>query len=273
MPPNDFDPADLGDAELAIAPQRTSIMAILSLICALICIIPGMGLLATILGISAAVGISGSRGRVGGMGLAIAGIVLGLLFSMLWVGGFLGMRQVMSMFQSSLMAPLSQVMTAIDNGDTKNARAMFSPAANAAITDEQIKAFRDAYQAELGSFKGIPQGFMEFIMGYKDLGQVLQVYQGRPGFIPTPGTFDKGPAAVVLVLDQSGSGKPPTTPQGSFTIPILNILIIAPGGKTIELIPSGVPMIVPPAKKIPPSTPVTPPPTPESPPPAPGSGG
>src|SRR5690349_14731093 len=105
MAQNDFDSGDLGDAELALEPQRTSILAILALICALICIIPGMGLLAAILGISAAIGISGSRGRVGGMGLAIAGIVLGLLFSMIWVGIVLGSRQALGFAQSNLFVP------------------------------------------------------------------------------------------------------------------------------------------------------------------------
>ncbi len=88
----DFDSQEFGD-EIALEPRRTSVMAILSLVCGLVCVVPGIGVLATIFGITSLVGINRSRGRVGGTGLAITGIVLGLLFSMIWIGILYAARQ------------------------------------------------------------------------------------------------------------------------------------------------------------------------------------
>ena len=68
-------------------PERTSALAVLSLILSLACCIPGLGLLGAGLGVGALIGISGSRGRVGGKGLAVAGIIVGILVSVAWVGG------------------------------------------------------------------------------------------------------------------------------------------------------------------------------------------
>ncbi len=101
------------DSEIA-APQRTSILAILSLVCSLICLIPGTGVLAAIFGISALVGIRGSRGRVGGTGLAIAGLIVGLLFTMVWIGIVVGMNALMQEFTGKLVAPMNQAIISMD---------------------------------------------------------------------------------------------------------------------------------------------------------------
>jgi hypothetical protein len=270
MPRNDFDPADLGDAELAIEPQRTSILAILSLICSLLCIIPGMGLLATILGISAAVGISGSRGRVGGMGLAIAGIVLGLLFSMLWVGAAIGAKQAFGFFQGNLIGPGGQVMSALDSGDLKGARALFTPDADARITDEELLAFRSAYQAELGLFKSVPQKPLELYAAYREVVQAFKPLQGKQNVFPIPGDFDKGIALIVFTMDP-GAGRQ-SNPPNPKVLPVTNIAVMTPAGKIIELVPSM--LSPPPPRPSAPVPPATPPPAPApDPSKAPGSGG
>ena len=73
--------------------ERTSVMAILSLVCSLICCIPGLGILGSLLGVFALIGIGGSRGRVGGKGLAISGIIIGILMTVIWIGAFIGFNQ------------------------------------------------------------------------------------------------------------------------------------------------------------------------------------
>src|SRR5262245_43405191 len=107
---DDFSPDELG-------PRRTSILAIISLILSLICIIPGFGLLGAIFGLAGLIGIMQSRGRVGGTGLAVAGMILGLLFSAVWIGVGLGMVKAGKFFQGQLMGPLNGAMTAIEAGD------------------------------------------------------------------------------------------------------------------------------------------------------------
>jgi D-xylose transport system permease protein len=62
------------------------VLAILSLVCSLICLIPGLGLLGAILGIAALFSISRSQGAVRGNGMAVTGIIaVGML--MLIVSG------------------------------------------------------------------------------------------------------------------------------------------------------------------------------------------
>lgn len=240
--------ADFGDSELVLVPQRTSILAIFSLICALICIIPGLGVLATIFGIAAIVGISGSKGRVGGTGLAATGIILGLLFSMVWVGMIYGGGKVASIFVGGFAQPTADALMALDNDKITEARAGFTTAANAAITDEELIKFRDAYQADLGVCKGSPTNLVEFIRGYQEAGKAFKNVQGpsrgpsRQDMIPMPINFEKGKAIVIAVFDPKGmdsaKGGPASAPgTPGFKVPLSNIIILTTGGKQYSIKP------------------------------------
>lgn len=238
MDMRDYDGA--AEADLALAPQRTSVLAILALICALICILPGTGLLAVIFGISALVGISSSRGRVGGTGLAVSGLVLGLVFTCLWVAIGIGAYQMANAFGTMFTQPANQSLTALDAGDYKAARSLLSTTAGASISDEQFQKFRSAYQAEMGAFKGVPQGW-EFFAAYGQLGPIMQGMQGRNDVVPVPASFDKGMAVLLLQVDQTGgqrTSKNPTTPVE--LVPAKNFIILTPTKKQIELAPSGI---------------------------------
>jgi len=240
--------ADFGDSELVLVPQRTSILAIFSLIFALICIIPGFGVLATIFGIAAIVGIGGSKGRVGGTGLAAAGIILGLLFSMVWVGIIYGGGKVASMFVGGFAQPTAATLMSLDKNEIAEARASFTAAANATITDEELIKFRDAYQADLGVCKGSPTNLVEFIKGYQASGNALKGVNGsngRPGrqdIVPMPINFEKGQAIVIAVFDpkamNSAQGGTVTVPGSpGFKLPLSNIIILTTGGKHYSIKP------------------------------------
>lgn len=73
--------ADVADEY--VGEQRLSLMALFSLIFSLICFVPGAGLVGALLGIGGLVSIGKSRGRLTGKGLAITGLVLGLILSVL----------------------------------------------------------------------------------------------------------------------------------------------------------------------------------------------
>ncbi|MBL8761979.1 MAG: DUF4190 domain-containing protein [Phycisphaerae bacterium] len=234
------------DSEIA-APQRTSILAILSLVCSLICLIPGTGVLAAIFGISALIGIKGSRGRVGGTGLAVAGLIVGLLFTMIWIGIVIGATKMMQGFTSQFTGPMNQAIVAMDTGDYTRVRTMLTPEANQGATDEQINAFRAAYQGELGSFKGVPTDMIEFFSAYGTVAPMMQNLQGRQGLLPVPGNFDKGPALLLLVMDNTR--QPKENPDGTIAFPITNIVIYSSSGKKYSILPfadamdSGVPAV------------------------------
>lgn len=229
--------AGVGNSDYADAlPQRTSVLAIFALILGLICFLPGAGALAVILGGAALVFISQSRGRLSGTGLAASGIVLGLLFSVIWIGVFVGVRQVSSAFGTQFSQPVGQLVAALQNKDHVAARALFTKASDAKITDEMLDEFGAKVQAELGAFKGMPDGPLDFLKTAMSLGPSMQVLQGRGDTIPLPGKFENGNAVIGIVMDMTaakGGG-----PGGGVQLPVVNLVIVraSPPGTPIWLI-------------------------------------
>jgi hypothetical protein len=204
-------------------PPRTSVMAILSLVFSLVgCCLP-IGLLGSLFGIFSLVGISGSQGRVTGKGLAIAGIIIGLITTGIWGGAYFAVEKGMGVYADMT----GSVLADIEAGDFASARTALSP--NVTFTDEQFTQFHDAYADNLGSFKGTPDGIIELIQTFADpaVGQGMQVVQGRNDIIPIPGIFDQGPALMLFEFDptQTSGDKPLYT----------DIVVILSDGTEIKL--------------------------------------
>lgn len=230
--------ADFGDSDVGVGvlPQRTSILAILSLVCALICIIPGLGVLGVIFGVSALIGISGSRGRVAGTGLAAAGIVLGLLFTMAQVGIFYGATKAAGMFFTSFTAPTAAAIKDLDAGSNDQFRAFLSPEANAAVTDADLAKFRDGYQAAAGKFVSVPDNWSKLIKAYSSVGQSMQNMRGGNNVIPLPIEFDKGYAIVVIHFDEKHMAEGQDDKGNKVAkFKVHNITVRTTDGKTIHL--------------------------------------
>ncbi len=199
--------------------ERVSVMAILSLVMGLICFIPGLGVLGAIFGIAALLFIGGSGGRLSGRGLAIAGIILGLLFTMVQVGLAVGAMSIANTFGSAMVQPSEALVRHIDNREYDQVRAALSGDASTKLTNADIDAFRSAYADSLGGFVSGPKGILDLIQQFSTMGQEMQQMQGRGDMIPLPMTFDKGRAVVGLVVDANAS-KP-----GPSVVPIKNIAI------------------------------------------------
>lgn len=213
-------------------PPRTSALAVTSLVLSLICCIPGLGILGAGLGVGALIGIGGSNGRVGGRGLAVAGIIVGVLVSLAWLGVVLSAQQFMGQASQVLYGTTHSMMTEIEAGDFNAARnRMVGPAANA--TDEQFEAFRDGYRSAYGSFQDIPTGWMEIFAAYAEIGHLIQNYQGTQNLIPIPVSFDSGRALMIAVVSQHGG------PAPGAVIPIEDLWIVLPDGTELRLISSG----------------------------------
>lgn len=213
-------------------PSRTSVLAVLSLVLALICFIPIFPPLAIMLGGAAVLFISTSQGRLRGMGLAITGIVLGLLFTLLWIFIIVGAQQAGSMFTTQFVKPAGSTMAAIQAGDFKTARASFTPAANQHITDAMFADFAKRYQAEVGAFKSTPDSLWELGSAYGQVGPAMNSLQGRQNVIPFPGSFEKGHAAIAIEIDPVAMGNQPS-PNSSFNFPIVNLGVSAVGGQQV----------------------------------------
>lgn len=254
----DIDGPEFGD-EIALEPRRTSVMAILSLVCGLVCVVPGMGVVAAIFGIASLVGISRSRGRVGGTGLAIAGLILGLLFSMVWIGILYVVSQGMSVVAQNLVRPTNEAFVAADNGDFSKIKALFSARAQERMRDEDLAKFHDAVKAQYGAFKRVPDSPIEYWQRLMVVGSEMSNFQGRQDIIPLPVEYEKGWVLLAIQVDNTRSGRSnPPGPGVQSVIPVVNLYAAAPGNTRIDLYPAhAVPALLPPdpAATLPPPTP------------------
>jgi hypothetical protein len=193
--------------EMYAEPERTSIAAILSLVLGLLGCCTGVtSIIGVPLAIFGIVGISRSKGRIGGMGIAIAGLLIGLLSLVIWIGLLFGSKWTFSnIFEKQIMQPTSQVIIDLQSGDFDAVRAnLSSPAADA--TDEELIAFRDGYIGSLGNFVDKPTGWIEYFQGIQKASDGIQGYTPPPGSIPFGMEFDNGTAMVVPFMRQGSNG-------------------------------------------------------------------
>lgn len=235
-----FDPRGFDAETEFLEPERVSILAILGLVFGLLCFLPFFGLLGVIFAIAGLIAINRSRGRLAGTGMAIAGLILGLLFTAIWGAITLGMIGFINMVDKSLVGPANQAIAAIDNQDFATARTQLVPPSQPMATDEAFKALREAYRDELGAFKNIPSG-IELAQSYAGLSKQFQGLKnmngvaGRQDMIPIPANFEKGSALLLLSIEPPNAAKPPP-PGQEFVFKFRNFTLILPSQKVINLI-------------------------------------
>lgn len=171
---NDYDPYQ--------QPQTTNGMAIASLVCSLIICCPLVTILGPILG---AISLSsiGSPPRQKGKGLAMAGIIIGLLTTVISVAAYWqGFRWMMSYIDFVMEGPQPALQSGYAN-DLNGFRAQFH-GAGATATDEQVQAFLNELEARYGTFlsaaideqaggapvtpTGAPNIVMPYILQFRD---------------------------------------------------------------------------------------------------------
>lgn len=200
--------------------SRLSVLAVLSLVFSITCIGAPLGI---IFGVASLFSIASSRGRRHGKGLAIAGVVVGLVFATLLTYAGVGALNLYQQINARGLKPAGEMMAALDANDLKRARVLMSPALSAEATDEAIEGFRSAYQAELGTFKSMPQSLLEWVAMLKSVGQQAQGMQGsnRP-VVPIPAQFSGGTG---LVLFELFIGKPEVRPGDPGCVANIGIVI------------------------------------------------
>ncbi len=221
------------DGDVYEAPPRTSVLAVTSLVLSLICCIPGLGLLGSLFGVGAIIGIGNSRGRVGGRGVAVAGITIGLLVTIAWIGLAVAVYRGIGTVSKLMYGNTNAFMASVENGDFDKARAIVSgPVVSA--SDEQFEAFRDKYRAAYGSFVSVPTKFWsEVLPAYIEIKPQMQPYSGRQNIVPVPAEFDSGRVLLLLIVDPQGNaGK---APQNALSIPLADIWVVLPDGTEARL--------------------------------------
>lgn len=217
------------DAGVPMEPRRTSVLAIISLVLGLICCIPGLPELGVLTGIFAVVLIGGSGGRVGGRGLAIAGIFVGLLSTALQVLVLLGMFQAAKQF-----AVYGEIMEKLAAGDQTGFVSEFDPTVQAEITDERFEAFASEVEAEWGTFDAPLDSLSDYVSAYFDSGDQFQAMQDlqnpQSGILPIPVRYSNGTPVVFFFIPQQNSGMP---------IPLNAAVPLQDGSALIWLLPDG----------------------------------
>jgi len=220
-----------------IEPPKTSVLAIISLVTGIVCCIPGLGLVASLLGSVALIRISGSGGRKSGTGLAVAGIVLGILASVMWVFIAIGAAQVGKMFTQGA----GQIISSMQLTDANSMRVKLSPGAASVVTDARWAQFRSEIEAEIGPIQALPDGMIELLKGYGQVQGAMQSMQlsGRSDQFPVPVRGTTGWALMVIRVDQRGGGASPDPANINFGEIILKqalgVSVILPSGKEVVL--------------------------------------
>lgn len=196
---------DFGD------PIRTSLAAVFSLVFSLICCIPGFGVIGIILGVVALVLISGAGGKLGGKGLAIAGIIVGIAVSAIWAAISFGGLEAYTYYKNSMAPQVESFITTAKSGDYDASRGVLSSGAGGDLSDERIAEFFAAAETQYGRIDNIQPGLGDLIESF---GRVRSQSTGGsfdpndPTAVPFPLYFDSGPAPLWITFDEDTLGTP-----------------------------------------------------------------
>jgi hypothetical protein len=229
-------------------PSRTSVLAIVALVVSIVgccsIIVPGPGAIAAMLGGLSVFFIARSRGRLTGTGIAVTAIVLGLFHTVALIALLVGASQVNSQVGKEFFVPMGQMMTAIEAGDSKGARAMLTPKASAAVTDEMLADFVKSYHASAGTFQKMPESVFETITMAMELGRASKSQRGGGGgtynqhagetTFPLPAKFSQGSALIMIAMDPTLMGQ--KQPGGAKQPTLLNLGVLTLDGKEVWLI-------------------------------------
>lgn len=215
--------------ELPSEPPRTSVLAIVALVLSLICFIPGLSTIGSVLGVFAIILIAKSAGRVKGTGIAVAAILVGLLFSMLQLGLALGVNAAMREY-----ARFGQPVAHIEAGESTQLRGLLTKDTAAALTDADIEAFRQAYTQDAGAFQDVPSGILPVFEAFTQIGDPNQTmnqqnvpYQNP---IPVPGRFANGYRLLWVAVAQNERASSVPLPA------VINMAFVESDGSLVWLI-------------------------------------
>lgn len=217
-------------------PARTSAMAVLSLVCSLVCCIPGLSVLGVLFGGLALLAIAMSGGRVKGVGLAIAGLIVGIVISVVWVMMLVGATQAAGMMNQMV----DPALKAIDARDRDAVHTTFVASAHPTLDETRINDFRAFVASEYGTYERMPDGIGELvgefitIMSDPQVGPATNAAQakyGQSGVFPMPAKFDTGWQAIMVYMD--------STSANSTGMPLLRDLGVVKSDGTIEWLVAG----------------------------------
>lgn len=211
-----FDPYTDGDG--LSRPERTSLLAVFSLLCAIPCCIPGAGVLAAALGGVSLGVIRNARGRLSGRPAAIAAIFIGIFITVVQAALVIGALQSYTFWTNTMAPAAERFVLAAASGDTSLARAALTNDASNDLTDDRLAAFNAAVAAEIGAPTAVAADvedlFDAFTRVYGSSGGAYRGQQAGPGLSSTtPAPFViTGPGGTLLcwvLFDSDSLDNPP----------------------------------------------------------------
>jgi hypothetical protein len=227
--------AAYGNPNEPLPEARTSVLAILSLVTALSCC---LSFLAPFLGGAAILRIGGSGGRRKGSGLAISGIIIGLVITALEVFFIVGAWSLANQ-ATAVFTPISQKIIADDPSSLRNA---VSPTLKTDITDAEWTRFKSEISAELGTLQPPPTSLLELFKQYGEVGKLMQNQQAGANAFPIPLVGDKGKGILLIHLPRNTrvkttSASGPGSPAAAILAEAENFSVILPSGAEVWLVP------------------------------------
>ncbi|MFG0328155.1 MAG: DUF4190 domain-containing protein [Phycisphaerales bacterium JB037] len=222
--------ADFGEPG-PMRPVRTSSLAVASLILGIVCL-PGLGVLAVLIGVIALFAIRASAGRVSGAGLAAGGIVMGLIATTLWVMVVFGVAQFAKMGATQA----DRTLAAIEARDLDALRAQMTPDAAALLSQDRLDAFADEMASQLGA-PGDSAASVGAMLSQLGGLQPAQDRLGSPRLtddmtaFPVPVQFENKRALVMLVINIESGDLFSTGLEGT----IVNVAIATNDGTLLWL--------------------------------------
>lgn len=134
---------------------RLSGLAVASLVCSLIVCCPVVTLIGPLLGLSAIISISAHPAERRGKGLAMTGIIVGILTTALGGAGIVYLAQIYRGMGEFIAQDVPAAMDAGFDGKLAEFRAVLSTRSSGRSTDPQIQQFLDDLTGRYGPYVGM----------------------------------------------------------------------------------------------------------------------
>lgn len=230
---------------------RMSALAVVGLVCSLICLIPALPLIGAALGGAALLKINSSGGRLAGVGMALVAICVGAVLTLGQAGlGYFGWRSYS--FVQQFLGPTAQhagdAMVALAASDPSKLKNVLTEEAVAKVTPEDVAQFTVAMEAHYGKPTGVVTDIFEMIQGVKRApgfeGDAQVKFGGKSGNPPLPAVlrFPAGKVAVLFISFDPNSMKGKRAKGASAAAEIFrgeDLLLLLPGRKAVTLLKDG----------------------------------
>ncbi|MCG8405509.1 MAG: DUF4190 domain-containing protein [Phycisphaerales bacterium] len=169
-------------------PQKTHVLAILSLICALLLCIPfAAPVFGVIFGVIALILISGSNGRTKGKGMAFAGIAISIVVLLAEAGITYFVINLTKEGAKIVLRDFGSFIQAVESQEFQAAQNYLAPDAASQVTEDHLDELRNRLKDEYGTFNDVSIDFFSRALSQGANQQPISWYTNlNQG--PNPGT-------------------------------------------------------------------------------------